>query len=82
MSGHYPPLTAGDVETILRNLGFKPRPRKSTSHENWVTQPGVPFRKVTLDRPKAPFSQDLIRFMARQAGLSKKQFYAALSKKK
>ncbi|WP_405126775.1 hypothetical protein [Ralstonia pseudosolanacearum] len=36
------------------------------------------FFKVTVDCPKAPFSQTLIAFMARQAGVSKKAFYAAL----
>jgi hypothetical protein len=33
---------------------------------------------VTVDGPKAPFSQILIRSMAHQAGVSKKEFYAAL----
>jgi len=76
VSGHYPPLTCDQVKTILTNLGFTPRPRKGTSHEQWVRE--NPFRRVTVDCPKAPFDGDLIMFMARQAGVSKREFYAAL----
>jgi hypothetical protein len=36
--------------------------------------------KVTVDCPKSPFSQDLISSMAKQAGVSKKAFYAALQR--
>lgn len=81
MSSHNPPLTCPQVKRILRNLGFTPRPKKAGrgSHENWVKQ--NPFRKVTVDCPKQPFSQDLIKSMAAQAGVSKRQFYAALDKK-
>ena len=78
MSGAHPPLTCKDVKRILTNLGFAPRPQKSTSHEHWVKTVGNKFFKVTVDCPKAPFSQDLISSMARQAGVSKKAFYAAL----
>lgn len=72
------PLTCDDVKTILKRLGFEPRPRKGTSHEQWVKIEHGAILKVTVDCPKAPFSQDLISYMARQAGISKKQFYAAL----
>lgn len=30
-----------------------------------------------MDSPKEPFTQELIRYMARQAGVSKRAFYAA-----
>lgn len=33
------------------------------------------FHKVTVDCPKAPFSQDLIGSMAKQAGVTKKRIY-------
>ncbi len=36
--------------------------------------------KVTVDCPKAPFSQTLIGSMTKQAGVTKKAFYAALKK--
>jgi predicted RNA binding protein YcfA (HicA-like mRNA interferase family) len=77
------PLTCKEVKQILRNLGFKERPRKGTSHEQWVKydSSGKLLGKVTVDCPKSPFSQDLITFMARQAGVSKKEFYDSLNKK-
>ncbi len=78
MSGHYPPLTYRDVRTILRNLGFAPRPRTGTSHEQWCKTVDNHLYKVTVDGTKAPFSQILIRSMAAQAGVSKRDFYAAL----
>ena len=46
--------------------------KSGTSHEDWVSNAGGYFRKVTVDCPKAPFSQDLISSMARQAGVNKK----------
>lgn len=48
------PLDAREVRAILKNLGFEHR-STSGSHEQWVSS-GLPFRKVTLDPPKQPFS--------------------------
>lgn len=79
MSGVFPPLKCDSVKLILRNLGFQPRPRKGTSHEQWVKIENGKLFKVTVDCPKSPFSPDLIHSMARQAGVSKKEFYAALN---
>lgn len=76
MSGIFPPLTCKDVKKTLKSLGFVHRNTEG-SHENWVRDEPKPFRKVTVDCPKAPFSQILIELMARQAGMTKKQFYAA-----
>lgn len=73
------PLTCKEIKTILKNLGFAPRPQKGTSHEQWVKDVGGRRYKVTVNCPKAPFGHDLIRYMARQAGVSKKTFYAALA---
>ena len=75
MSGEYPPLTCKDVKRILKNLGFNPRPQKGTSHEQWVKHVDGKLFKVTVDCPKAPFSQDLIKYMAAQAGMTKAEFY-------
>jgi len=76
MSGHHPPISCADFKAILKQLGFSPRPNKSgTSHEQWIGNVGGRFRKVTVDCPKAPFTQDLIASMAKQAGVSKKQIY-------
>ena len=79
MSSIYRPLTCKDVKTILKNLGFEVRPKKGTSHEHWVKRCDKGFFKVTVDCPKAPFSQDLIASMSKQAGVTKKQFYDALN---
>ena len=80
MSRHRP-LTCKEVKQILKKLGFNARPQKGTSHEQWVKydRDGKLLGKVTVDCPKAPFSQDLITFMARQAGISKAEFYNALN---
>lgn len=77
MSGHYPPLTCDQFKAILSALGFTKRDRKSgSSHEDWIRKDDRGFRKVTVDCPKSPFSQDLIGSMAKQAGVTKKELYA------
>jgi predicted RNA binding protein YcfA (HicA-like mRNA interferase family) len=78
MSSIHPPLSCKQVKQILASLGFSPRSKKGTSHEQWVKDTHGQRFKVTVDCPKAPFSPDLISSMARQAGISKKEFYAAL----
>lgn len=78
MSGVYPPLTCQQVKQILKALGFSPRAQNGTSHEQWVKKTNSSLHKVTVDCPKAPFSPDLISSMAKQAGVSKKEFYAVL----
>ncbi len=78
MSGAHPPLTCKQVKDALKSLGFESRPQKGTSHEQWVKLAGGRIYKVTVDCPKAPFGQDLISSMARQAGITKKQLYAAV----
>jgi hypothetical protein len=76
MSSHHPPLTCAQFKAVLKILGFSPRPMKSgTSHEDWVATINGVFRKVTVDCPKAPFSQYLISSMAKQAGVTKKTIY-------
>jgi len=49
--------------------------KSGTSHEDWIAMIDGRFRKVTVDCPKAPFSQELIGSMARQAGVTKKIIY-------
>ena len=73
-------LEARDVERALKNLGFKYR-NSEGSHDNWVpADSAVRFRKVTVDKPKAPFGDFLMQSMARQAGVTLKEFYAAADK--
>lgn len=69
-----------EVKRILRALGFEPRKGGSGSHEQWIKDEAGRRHKVTVDCPKAPFSPTLIASMARQAGVSKKAFYAALGR--
>ncbi|MFZ2172034.1 MAG: hypothetical protein WAW61_20635 [Methylococcaceae bacterium] len=45
------------------------------SHEQWVKEENGRLYKVTVDCPKAPFSQALIKSLAEQAGVKKKDFY-------
>ncbi|AZW14237.1 type II toxin-antitoxin system HicA family toxin [Bordetella hinzii] len=73
------PLTCKEVKKILANLGFSHRSTEG-SHENWIKQGNLRRWKVTVDCPKAPFSDFLIKSMASQAGVTVKQFYAALDK--
>lgn len=82
MGWRWRPLEYREVKQILKNLGFEPRPRKGTSHEQWVKYSERGLYKVTVDCPKAPFGPDLIKSMASQAGVSKREFYRALDKKK
>jgi len=78
MSGEYPPITCKEIKKILAHLGFTARPSKGTSHEQWVKEDGGRLYKVTVDCPKSPFSQILIKSMAEQAGKSKGDFYRIL----
>ena len=71
------PLKAAEVRKILVNLGFAKQPQKSTGHEHW-TKEGPPFRKVTLSAHNEPFDDFIVGSMARQAGVSVKEFYSAL----
>ncbi|EOX9028463.1 type II toxin-antitoxin system HicA family toxin [Pseudomonas aeruginosa] len=73
-SRRYRPLTYREVTGVLKKLGFTLRNQEG-SHEQWVRE-GSPFRKVTVDKPKSPFHGDLIRYMALQAGVTKKEFYS------
>ena len=75
MSKEHPPLTVRDVRRVLVALGFERRPGTGTSHEHWTKFDGGRIFKVTVDPPKAPFTHDLVRWMARQAGVSRTEFY-------
>jgi predicted RNA binding protein YcfA (HicA-like mRNA interferase family) len=81
MSSQFPPLECGEVKRILKNLGFK-FDSQNGSHEHYVrTSRNHGLIKVTVDCPKAPFTQKLIGYMRSQAKLSKREFYKALDKK-
>jgi predicted RNA binding protein YcfA (HicA-like mRNA interferase family) len=78
MSGEHPPLTCKEIKKILAYLGFIARPSKGTSHEQWIKIDGGRTYKVTVDCPKSPFTQTLIKSMAEQAGYTKNDFYRIL----
>jgi len=80
MSSKHPPLSCKDVKDGLKQLGFTFRNQKG-SHEQWVKIEGGTLYKVTVDCPKEPFTHDLIKSMASQAGVSKEKFYKACGKK-
>lgn len=73
------PLKAAEVRKILRALGFELRPQKSTAHEQWVKEAPA-FKKVTLSAHNEPFDDFIVGSMARQAGVSVREFYAALDR--
>lgn len=80
MSSEFPPLRYRDVVNGLKHLGFELRPKGSTAHEHWVKIVKGCLFKVTVDKHLSPFGQMLISSMAKQAGVSKKEFYAACAK--
>ena len=71
------PLRAAEVRKILKALGFLARSQKGTSHEHWVKD-ASPFRKVTLSAHNEPFDDFIVSSMARQAGVTVREFYDAL----
>ncbi len=77
MSGDFPPITCKDLKAILGYLGFSFDTQKG-SHEQWVLIKDGRKYKVTVDCPKSPFTQTLIKSMAAQAGKTKKDFYSIL----
>ena len=77
MSGEYPPITCKELKAILMYLGFYADTQRG-SHEQWVLIKQGKKYKVTVDCPKSPFSQTLIKSMASQAGKTKKDFCAIL----
>jgi len=73
------PLTCKKVKRILQNLGFHYRNTEG-SHENWVKDENGRRWKVTVDCPKQPFTDFLVKSMASQAGVSVREFYKALNR--
>jgi predicted RNA binding protein YcfA (HicA-like mRNA interferase family) len=74
LTGRHPPLTCREVKAALKVLGFV-HDRTVGSHEHYTAMFRGRFRLVTVDCPKAPFSQMLIGNMANQAGLKKSELY-------
>lgn len=75
---HQHPVSHRDAVRILKKLGFTQRPQKATSHTQWVKESGGKLFKVTLDEHDAPYARKLLKSIARQAGLSVKEFCSHL----
>jgi len=70
----FAPPTCSQVKIALKNMGFISEKQKGTSHEHWIKVVKGKLYKVTVDCPKAPFSDTLVSSMANQAGVSKRTF--------
>ncbi|HAV1768690.1 type II toxin-antitoxin system HicA family toxin [Enterobacter hormaechei] len=70
------PLKYDEVIRGLKALGFEMKPKTGTSHEQWVKVSNGKKQLVTVDKHHAPFSRDLIKSMARQAGMNDRKFHA------
>ncbi|ELW1645802.1 type II toxin-antitoxin system HicA family toxin [Enterobacter oligotrophicus] len=70
------PLKYDEVIRGLKALGFEMKPKTGTSHEQWVKISDGRKLLVTVDKHHAPFSRDLIKSMAKQAGMNDRKFHA------
>lgn len=70
------PLKYSEVIAGLKALGFEMKPKTGTSHEQWIKYGDNTKWVVTVDKHHAPFSRDLIKSMARQAGMDARKFHA------
>lgn len=75
------PLTYKEVTSALKRLGFEMKPKTATAHEQWIRVDERGKFLVTVDKHISPFDQTLIKSMARQAGLSTKDFFRECKKK-
>lgn len=69
------PLTYKEVTTALKRLGFEMKPKTGTAHEQWIRVDERGKFLVTVDKHISPFDKVLIKSMARQAGLTTKEFF-------
>jgi predicted RNA binding protein YcfA (HicA-like mRNA interferase family) len=74
----YPPLKPSEVMAILAALGFTLKRTKGSHHHYERTAGNPPQRRlVTVDTAVSDFSDDLIKSMIRQSGVSREEFYRA-----
>ncbi len=72
------PVSDREFKKVLLHLGFEPRSKKGTSHEQWVKMTGREFWRVTVDPHHEPYHRELLALMLKQAGLSKSKFFEIL----
>lgn len=82
MFGRISPLTYKEVAAALKRLGFEMKSKTGTAHEQWIRTDTRGKFLVTVDKHIAPFDKVLIKSMARQAGMSTKEFFNACKSKK
>lgn len=70
------------VKLALKRMGFEAQKQNSTSHIHFKKVVSGKLFKVTVDCPKAPFSNDLVKSMAKQAGVDKRTFLEYCHNKK
>lgn len=70
------PLKYVEIIKGLTLLGFSMKPKTGTSHEQWIKKTEKDKWVVTVDKHHAPFSRDLIKSMAKQAGIDARKFHA------
>ncbi|HDL6962212.1 TPA: type II toxin-antitoxin system HicA family toxin [Yersinia enterocolitica] len=70
------PLKYEEVIRALKSMGFIMKPKTGSSHEQWIRRTGTSKHVVTVDKHHAPFSRDLIKSMAKQAGINDRKFHA------
>lgn len=75
------PLTYKEVSSALKRLGFTMKPKTSTAHEQWIRVDERGKSLVTVDKHISPFDKTLIKAMARQAGMTTKEFFRECKKK-
>jgi predicted RNA binding protein YcfA (HicA-like mRNA interferase family) len=75
----YPPLTPGEVEAILKNLGFvHARTESSHAHFKRLADETRNAAIVTVDQSYREIGDPkLIQSMIRQSGFSREEFYGA-----
>lgn len=76
------PLTYKEVTTALKRMGFEIKPKTATAHEQWIRTDDRGKFVVTVDKHIAPFDKTLIKSMARQAGMTTKDFFRECKAKK
>lgn len=76
--GRERPVSDKEFKSVLKHLGFEPRDKKGTSHEQWVRGSGKEFLRVTVDPHHEPYHRELLGLMLKQAGLSKSRFFDIL----
>lgn len=80
----FKPLKYREIVKILTNLDFRQEPQRSTSHQTWISKKDGKFYAVTVafHGTNTEFKRGTLGSIIRQSGVTKKDFYNSLKKKK